>query len=284
MNKRWIFIIGLLLIVTGLLAWQLSRSIRQFNRENDPSRITSVRPVPVNGRQNTMHAVQPPPQSASDFKSIVDQNVFSDTRSNNVNYDAPVVIESPPIKNRPYLLGVMVSAGESFATLLDPSNPQSAVPGKRRGRTMRVGDVYEGYTLVDIAKDQIVLQNGTRSEVIKLGDSARKKEKGIKTPLIASRIIGFGSSAINGVTTAAPVEMAGNRPPVQVPNTPTPRVEAPVPAPVTAPKQNVQAAVGQQGITVATPVPMTISPAGIDTQTNRIVIRSPLGDIITYPP
>jgi hypothetical protein len=280
MNKPWILINGALFLVAGLLSWRLADSIHRFDRENDPNTIKSVLSAKPGERQNDgLPPLQPRRQyTASDFASIVSQNIFSDSRSNTPKENAFAIEEIPALKTKPYLLGVMLSENASFVTVLDPASAPGAVPSQRRSQTMRLGDVYQGYTLVDITNDQIVLQNGPRSEVIQLGDFTRQKEKGSKTPLIATRVVGFGASSPSSRT----VEIIATIPrPTSVP---VPTSAPPAVATINPGIQAVQSARNLSGQTVPVASRPLSTVRGIDDQTNRRVVSTAVGDIVSYPP
>ena len=106
MSKNLIAANILLLVVAGLLGWQLRVSIRRFNAENDISRIQPVRdpksltpepglPVPKPRRQ----------YNAGEFDAVAAQNLFSETRAREEKVEVAAVPESPPLDVKPVLVG-----------------------------------------------------------------------------------------------------------------------------------------------------------------------------------
>lgn len=270
-NKKWLAINLLLLAVSGLLAWRLSVSIEGFNRENEISEKSPARPILGERQTGLAPAPAVSRYNAADFRTIADQTLFSDTRSRETKEEAPSVPEAALLKIRPILVGVNIGGGHRFATLIDPTAP-AQTPGTRRGLTRTIGDVYENYTIVDITETEVVLENGARREVIPLFNQTRGQagQRG-KTAILASRVVAFGPKG--GASPAAP--------PGVVPEAPR--------SVITTSAQPTQVAAN----TLAGPSPRTAQPVaapprpvvrGIDDSTNRRVIRTPFGDIVSYSP
>jgi hypothetical protein len=273
MSKRWIIINVVLFVVTGFISWQLRESVRRFDQEND---LNALRPAPhakLGERHEGELAPLLPPQqyAASTFGSIAAQNLFSDTRTNQPEEPPPQVVEQVPVlKDKPVLLGVMLSGKDAAATILDPGSPQ--VAGRRRSQTIRLGDVFRGYTVVDITAEQMVLEYGRQREAITLDDSTRQAAKGAKTPLIATRVVNFGKSSPGSTLVAgAP------------PTPPVPGAPAPVAA-VNATPQTAQSGIRSSGQIVPVAAQPGPNVRGVNDQLNRQVVKTPFGDAVYYPP
>ena len=82
MSKNLIAANVLLLIVAGLLGWQLQLSIKRFNNENVISKIQPVRDPKSMTVDQGLAASKPVRQyNAGEFDAIAAQNLFSETRA-----------------------------------------------------------------------------------------------------------------------------------------------------------------------------------------------------------
>jgi hypothetical protein len=289
MGKKWIAVNFLLLGMAALLAWQLQLSVDRFKGENDLGKLP---PVPQTGKGAQQDVGLAPPQALrrynpGEFGVIPGQNLFSDVRGKPDEEPKPAVQEAPTLTVKPVLVGVTLAGSQRFASIIDPSTPAQG----RRTQTRRVGDVYQGYTIVDIAENQMVLQYGTRQEIIPLFDSTKQKGGSARTAIAASRVVAFGAAAAGAAGPAVSPTAVTNR--------------AQQAAGPTAPSAGASAAVGQPaGGTGQPSVRTTIPPPQgqarqvpgnapqqqplapnerIDEQGRRI-IRTPFGDIVREKP
>ena len=202
MAKKWIAVSIALLVVAVLLARQLYVSVERFKAENDPQKLQPRRDLKQKkALEGELRPPQPPRKyNASEFAVIPAQNLFSEFRGKTDPAETVAVQEVVELKPRPVLVGVMLAGNQRFASIIDPSI--AAAAGGRRTQTKRVGDVYQGYTIVDIAPTQLVMQNGTRREIIPLFDLTKQKTQGGKTPIIASRVVRFGGAGVAGASGA----------------------------------------------------------------------------------
>jgi len=282
MSKKWVIINLLLLAGAGALAWQLSTSIRRFRLSNDISKIQPVAdPKRLTSGERGLPALQPVRRyNPPDFAGIPAQNIFSDSRSNQKE-EVKVVQEAPELRVKPVLVGVTMFGDQRYAIITQTQQAPAAGSGGRRGQTKRLGDVYEGYTIVDITEDKMVLQYGSRREIIPLFDSTKQRDRSAKTPLIATRVVNFGGGSASPLVVSSPG--APPRPSSQ-PGAPTLTVIGGTPQ-QTSPG-------GLSGVTAPSIRPMAQTPIqqtpagvrGVDTQTNRRVIQTPMGEFVTYPP
>jgi hypothetical protein len=290
MAKKWIGASIALLVVALLLARQLYVSVQRFNAENDPQKIQPKRDLKQKkALEGELRPPQPPKKyNAVDFAVVPAQNLFSEFRGKTDPAEAVVVQEVAELKPRPVLVGVTLAGNQRFASIIDPTNAAGA--GGRRTQTKRVGDVYQGYTIVDITPTQIVMQSGTRREIIPLFDTTKQKTQGGKTPIIASRVVRFGGggAGASGTQTAATsnVAVAGRQGGVQ-----------PAAAVTTVIGGSTQPQPAQANPTAMAPGPQggggRQAPAGqqpprtwneLTDDQGRRIIRTPFGDIVRDKP
>jgi hypothetical protein len=182
---------------------------------------------------------------------------------------------------KPILVGVTVSGSQRLASIIDPTAGQ----GVRRSQTRRVGDNFQGYTIVEISDTQLVLENGSRREIIPLYDTSKQRKGGGKTPILTTRVVSFGAGGSAGGAAAAPVASAGVARPGQTPVAqPAGSAAPPQPASVNA-QPTVRTSIPPPQQTRQTPSPGA-QPAWnerTDDQGRR-VIRTPFGDIVRDKP
>lgn len=276
MNKKWIAVSLLLLAIAAVLAWQLRESVRQFRRENDLSRIRAARTNRKPAQAKPEPAVdQARSYDPSEFMVIPENNIFSETRGRQDEAANALPAEPPPLAQKPILVGVMIMDAQRRASIIDPGLPQE----RRRAQIRTIGDVYRGYTITDITPEQIVLESGSRREIIPLHEGSKKNQAG-KTAILSTRVVPIGAGSITATTGSSIV--TGSAPPV--------RTGAAAPGAGTGGRSSgIQPVGGMRGVPSAkTPTPTPTPPAtqpppntgpGSGPQGSR-VIKTPFGDII----
>lgn len=280
MTKKWIALTLLLLGFAAWLGWLLRQSILDFNAKNDPAKIQPARDVKQKFIQDK---TAPQPVAArvynpSEFTVISEKNLFADTRSKETVVEIAAPPEPPPLAQKPILVGINIPENQQpTALIIDPTAQQPQVrDAGRRAQIKRIGDVYQGYTIKEIAEDRIILESGTRKEIILLRDGAKRTQQG-KTPILSTRVVAFGAGASSGgtpVTTlsGAPIPggaqrgaavSIGSAPPSPQPSTTPGSVQAAAPA-----------RTGQTSTQQSQPPPT--NPAAAPTR----IIRTPFGDIV----
>jgi hypothetical protein len=276
MSTKWIAVNLIALSIAILLGWRLHISADRFNTENDPAKIQPVTDIKQAMAPDLGLPPLPQPQSydAAQFSEIAEKNVFSEARTNEENA-AAAVAETPPLAQKPILVGVTISGNQRLASIIDPTNPQS-----RRSQTKRIGDTYQGYTISDITTDQIVLESENRREIIPLHDGAKRPQGG-KTTILSTRVVYFGEGGSSGGTPLAAATSA--RPAAQTPSQPT-SVPVGRPAASTASQASAATAAVPQSRPTPAPAGQPQSPyTSIDSQ-GRTIIRTPFGDIVRPAP
>lgn len=294
MTKKWIAINLLLLALAALLGWQLRKSILQFNREND---LSKIQPAASLKQRAARERPSPGMQQAgaydpAEFSIISEKNLFSDTRSMDPDSGTVQPVDSLPLAQKPILVGITIMDNQRTASIIDPSSQGRG----RRARITRVGDVYQGYTITEISEEQIVLENGNRREIIPLREGSKRAQGG-KTAILATRVVPIGASSAGAAN--APVVIGGTVPAVPAARAREGAEAAPVviqqgttqtivpgiiqarkPQPATpTPGQPSQPDQNQPPTGVRTPPALQTQPSGTDSQGRR-VIRTPFGDIL----
>ncbi len=273
MTKKWIAVNLVLLVTACLLGWQLKVSVDRFNRENDLARLQPVKDMK---QKLTLEGGVPPMKaprqySAAEFAVIPEKNVFSPNRAREEKEVVAAVPEVPQLQQKPILVGVALAGDQRMASIIDPTVPVG--PG-RKTQTKRVGDVYQGYVITDITESQMVLESGTRREVIPLHDGSKRTAQAGKTPILATRIVNFGAGSAGGPTAVAVSSRPGGQGAMassiggaQRPGATTASQQAAAkPAATVTPAQTPQGGL--------------VNPSEFTDAQGRRVIRTPFGDIV----
>jgi hypothetical protein len=283
MTRNWIAVNFVLLLLAALLGWQLHMSVKGFRVENDLAKLQPVQdPKQKITQEGGLPPLSPPKrQSAAEFANIPAQNVFSESRTKDEKTDTPAVVEIPALQVKPVLVGITLSSRQRLAAIVDP-----ALQTARKVQTKRIGDTYQGYTITDIAPNQIVLEYGTRREVIPLFDAAKHPVQAGKTAIQPTRVIAFGGGGQAGtagssgtpiVSTAASRPAAGSPGVAQIGTSPAPGsagAQAGIARPAAQP--------GRQ--TPGIPQQAPSNPSQQTDGQGQRVIRTPFGDVFGPKP
>ncbi len=192
--KRNLVLVNLaLLAAAGLLAWSLVGQWRRFEAEH---RLDRPGPGSQEAAAAGERAALPVPVSG--FAAIVDHHLFNLDRSN----DLP---EEPADESRqerqpaPVLMGMMGLGGEEVA-LMVPGGSGSSGGLYRR---LRVGEALDGYTLVRIESDRVVMTIGDREVRVGMDHRSRRPGRTARTAAPARTAqpsttgVGAGRSSAN---------------------------------------------------------------------------------------
>lgn len=263
MTKNWIAVSACLMLISGLLGWQLYVAAKRFGAENDLSKMQPVTDVKQRiAPEGGIPPLQPPRgYNAAEFAAIPNQNVFSETRTRDDKTDAQPVVQVPELNPKPTLIGVIISGNQRQALIIDPT-----IGGTRLAATKRPGDVYQGYVITDITESQMVLENGPRREIIPLFDGTKHTAQAGKTPILATRVVSFGAGGTSGA--AQPIVMSAGSSAARPSGSGQASVPIGSPRTVVQPNQQAQPQQSRPG-----------APAnqGVDAQGWQ-VIRTPFGD------
>ena len=290
MNKKWIAVNLLLLVIAALTGWQLRRAVLQFNADNDLAKIQPAQNIKTQMAQEKVAPkviANQKTYNPAEFTAIAEKNVFSESRSKEEKVDEDAAPpEPPPLTQKPILVGVTLIDSQYRASIIETGSPQDRNERSRRAQIKKVGDVYRGYTITSISPDRIILESGTRKEIIPLHEGSKKGQSG-KTAILSTRIVPFGGS---GTTGGTPVSVVGGGTPSRTapapgagrPTVPAAAVEPPsspaTPAAAAAASPSSAPAEVRQTIIRGSPTQGT-SRGATDSQ-GRQVIRTPFGDIV----
>ena len=194
MKRNLVLLNVALLAGAGLLAWTLLGQWRQFEAEHRPNR-------PGPGSQEAAADPQRPaaPSFARSFAAIVDHHLFNLDRSN----ELPEEVSDGPqeeLHPAPVLMGMM-GLGREEVALMVPGRSGSSGGLYRR---LKVGEALDGYTLVRIETDRVVMKIGERE--VRVGMNRRSRR-----PRRTSRTAGSARTAAPSTTGVGAGRSSGNR-------------------------------------------------------------------------
>lgn len=282
MTKKWIAINLLLLTVAALLGWRLRLSIVQFRAENNLAKIQPAADLKKTMLQEKL-VFKPVPvrnYNPAEFAVIPEKNLFTDSRSKEEKVENLAPPEPPPLAQKPILIGVAITDKERTASIIDPAAQPSPNERGRRAQFKKIGDVYQGYTITEILPDRIVLESGTRKEVIPLREGSKRAQGG-KTPILSTRVVPIGGGGASGGTI---VNVAGSTPGASpqrtavasIGSSAAPAGSQPATVIQTAPPARSTAA--QPATQQPPPVVTQPGPGGESVPTR--IIKTPFGDIV----
>ena len=115
--------------------------------------------------------------SASDAGAIAGHHLFHSDRHNDLPEEA---LEEPEEQRRPapVLMGTMGLGGEDVALMVSGGSRSSGGLYRR----LKVGEELDGYTLVRIEADRVVMKTGAREIKVGMHDRSRKPRRTARTP------------------------------------------------------------------------------------------------------
>jgi hypothetical protein len=278
MTKKWIAINLLLLAIAALLGWRLQQSIFQFKAENNLAKIQPAADLKKTMLQEKL-VFKPTPvrnYNPAEFAVIPEKNLFTDSRSKEEKVENLAPPEPPPLAQKPILVGISITDKERTASIIDPTAQPLPNERGRRGQVKKIGDVYQGYTITEILPDRLVLESGTRKEVIPLREGSKRAQGG-KTAILSTRVVPVGAGGASG---GMMINVAGSAPGAAPQRTSVAPIGPPAgsqPATVIQTAPPSRSAAGQPATQQAQPAAQP-SPAG-DSGPTRI-IKTPFGDIV----
>jgi len=154
--RKLILINAVLAVLVGWGSVKVKRDWQQFRIDHNIQNIQAVSEVKL--QPVIRKTVGPRPDDA---RQVAENNVFSFDRSDVAIKQAPAAAAARPAGPKPVLFGTMLIGGPRMA-MLGPG-----VSGNRSYRPMIVGEVIDGWTLVEVKDKSVVLEsNGVRDTVL----------------------------------------------------------------------------------------------------------------------
>ena len=168
-----------------LLAYQFRRQWRAYRVSHNLAQIqpqTSQTPqIPGRGSR----------QETPNYSAIVDKHLFNLERNNVVPIDPPPP-EAKLLGPKPILMGTMGMAGSTYALMVSGSGTDSSLY-----RRLKVGEQLDGYTLVKVLRDKVVMSAEGRDLDVRIADQPRPRSQPASAGVAAgsgSKVSAVGSS------------------------------------------------------------------------------------------
>lgn len=114
--------------------------------------------------------------SSADAAAIAGHHLFHSDRHNDLPEEA-VEEQEGPLRPAPVLMGTMGIGGEEVALMVSGSSRSSGGLYRR----LKVGEALDGYTLVRIERNGVVMKSGAREVSVGLHDRSRKPARTART-------------------------------------------------------------------------------------------------------
>ncbi len=170
MKRRTVQVNLLLLALAALWVYVLAAN---WNAVEDRDRLDAPEPGPeataASGRPSFRG-------SATDAAAIADHHLFHSDRNNDLPEEAMDEQEGQ-LRPAPVLMGTMGIGGEEVALMVSGSSRSSGGLYRR----LKVGQKLDGYTLVRIERNGVVMKSGAREVSVGLHDRSRKPARTART-------------------------------------------------------------------------------------------------------
>jgi hypothetical protein len=143
----------------------------------------------------TPPVVVPAGSTLDDWTAIAVRNPFSFDRS-----DVPVIASQPtgePVGPKPILFGTM-SLGQGLVAMM-----ATGQPGNRNARPMHVGELLDGWELVEIQEKSVVVRTGDRRENVIMNDPTAQ------VPRDATRTVNTSAASVVSTVPSSPQVFQG---------------------------------------------------------------------------
>lgn len=191
MKKNWIILNVLLLVVAALLAFQLNNQWRFYRSRHNPGRIKPSVAQNVPSVSRTSASAQP-----ANYSAIVDNHLFSLDRNNVIPSEPPPPTESKVLAPKPILMGTMGLAGSAYALMVSGAGGDSSLY-----RRLKVGDELDGYALVKVFHDKVVMKAEGQEVDVRISDQPRRSQSAAAAPASAAggaRVAPLDGAAASG--------------------------------------------------------------------------------------
>jgi hypothetical protein len=157
--RKLILINAMLAALVGWGGLKVKRDWQQFRIDHNIQNIQAVSEVKL--QPVIRKTIGPRPDDA---RQLAENNVFSFDRNDVAIKQAAAAAQARPAGPKPVLFGTMLIGSPRMA-MLGPG-----VSGNRSYRPMIVGDVIDGWTLVEVKDKSVVMENGGARETVFMND------------------------------------------------------------------------------------------------------------------
>lgn len=165
----------------------------------------STQPTQLPGRFSRQ--VTPP-----NYSAIVDKHLFNLERNNVIPADPPPPSEPKVLAPKPVLMGTMGLAGNTYALMVSGTGADSSLY-----RRLKVGEQLDGYTLVKVLRDKVVMNADGKELDVRIADQPRPRSQPASDGAgagSASKVSAVGSAgnSASATSSSSPQVPAGDAP------------------------------------------------------------------------
>jgi hypothetical protein len=214
--KRGYIAINLLLLATAVLLAYEFRS--QWNKYQSTHNLDRLNPGKTTA--GTSSKMPPATPGVSSYAAIVDNDVFTADRTNVVPPDAPVET-TKAVAPKPILVGTMQFNEDEFALMMSDTQRDNT-----NYKQLKVGDILDGYTLVRILDQRVVMKTDGKEVEVRL--SVNEPSKMVAREAPAAVPAGNAAGQVTSVGSSPPVVSAAASGSAAVTNQALPKGTIPV--------------------------------------------------------
>jgi hypothetical protein len=201
MKKQSIAAAGLLVVLACFLAYRLIRQWRTYAVDHRVARLN-----PHSSVAAPANSVVPGSGQSLNFSAIPDNHPFHVERNNVIPPD-PLPMAAKVTGPKPTLMGTMGFSGNSYALMVSGNSREASVY-----RKVKVGEVLDGYTLVKILPDKVVMSADGSEVDVRLDEQPRPRAQNAPAQAAASDAGGRVVSMDGPAAASANVSRADPRP------------------------------------------------------------------------
>ena len=151
-------------------------------------------------------------QETPNYSAIVDKHLFNLERNNVIPVDPPPPSEPKVVGPKPILMGTMGLAGNNYALMVSGSGADSSLY-----RRLKVGEELDGYTLVKVLRDKVVMNADGKDLDVRIADQPRPRSQPASAGVGAgsgSKVSAVGSAgnSTSATSTSSPQVPTGDAP------------------------------------------------------------------------
>jgi len=198
MKRNWILLNLALCATASLLAFQLKKQWEAYGTSHNSVKI----------QPQTTETTQLPGRvailaTAPNYSPIVDKHLFNLERNNVIPAEPLPPSEPKVVAPKPILMGTMGLAGSTYALMVSGTGSDSTLY-----RRLKVGEQLDGYTLVKVLRDKVVMNADGKELDVRIEDQPRPRSQ----PATGGPAAGSGSkvSAVGAAGNSAPAANSGS--------------------------------------------------------------------------
>ncbi|MBM3801033.1 MAG: hypothetical protein FJW26_01850 [Acidimicrobiia bacterium] len=167
MNRNWMLLNIALCSTALLLGYELRKQWRAYRIAHDSAKLQPQGAAAFQRPPSAPGSVVPP-----NYSAIVDKHLFNLERNNLVPPEPEPAAAMKVLAPRPILMGTMGLSGSSYALMVSGSGRGSNIY-----RRLKVGEDLDGYRLVRVLHDKVVMSADGKELDVRIADQPRPRSQ-----------------------------------------------------------------------------------------------------------